>query len=174
MIVMEQNRRRQARSPKITRTIDATLAALQAQLAAIDSDIDGAVRGCPAWREAENLLTSVPGVGDVTARTLLAELPELGRLDRRAIAALVGVAPINRDSGQLRGHRAISGGRTSVRNLLYMTSLAAIRWNPVIQAHYRQLIRRGRPKKVAIVACLRRLLGMLNAILKSKTPWRHA
>jgi transposase len=135
MIVMEQNRRRQARSPKVRRTIDATLALLQAQLAAFDGDIDAAVRGCPAWREAEDLLKSVPGVGDVTARTLLAELPELGRLDRRAIAALVGVAPLNRDSGQMRGHRASAGGRTTVRNLLDMTALAAVRWNPVIRAH---------------------------------------
>jgi transposase len=174
MIVMEQNRRRQARSPKVRRTIDATLALLQAQLTALDGDIDAAVRGCPAWREAEDLLKSVPGVGDVTARTLLAELPELGRLDRRAIAALVGVAPLNRDSGQMRGHRAIAGGRTTVRNLLYMTALAAIRWNPVIKVHYRQMTERGRPKKVAIIACLRRLLGMLNAILKGKSPWRHA
>jgi transposase len=167
-------RRRQARSPKVRRTIDATLALLQVQLTALDGDIDAAVRGCPAWREAEDLLKSVPGVGHVTARTLLAELPELGRLDRRAIAALVGVAPVNRDSGQMRGHRAIAGGRTAVRNLLYMTALAAIRWNPVIKEHYRQMTERGRPKKVAIIACLRRLLGMLNAILKSKSPWQHA
>jgi transposase len=174
MIGMEQNRRRQARSPKVRRTIEATLDMLQTQLTALDGDIDGAVRGCPAWREAEDLLRSVPGVGDVTARTLLAELPELGHLDRRAIAALVGVAPINRDSGQMRGHRAIAGGRTSVRNLLFMTTLAAVRWNPVIKAHYQQMTARGRPKKVALIACLRRLLGMLNAILKSRSPWRHA
>jgi transposase len=174
MIGMEQNRRRQARSPKVRRTIEATLDMPQTQLTALDGDIDGAVRGCPAWREAEDLLRSVPGVGDVTARTLLAELPELGHLDRRAIAALVGVAPINRDSGQMRGHRAIAGGRTSVRNLLFMTTLAAVRWNPVIKAHYQQMTARGRPKKVALIACLRRLLGMLNAILKSRSPWRHA
>ena len=174
MIGMEQNRHRQTRSPKVCRTIDATLALLPAQLATLDGDIDAAVRSCPAWREAEDLLKSVPGVGDVTARTLLAELPELGRLDRRGLAALVGVAPVNRDSGQMRGHRAIAGGRTAVRNLLYMTALAAIRWNPVIKAHYQQMTARGRPKKVAIIACLRRLLGILNAILKSKTAWKTA
>jgi transposase len=174
MVIMEQNRRRQARSPKVRRTIDATVEMLQAQLAALDGDIDAAVRGCPAWREAEDLLKSVPGVGDITARTLVAELPELGHLDRRSIAALVGVAPVNRDSGQMRGQRAIAGGRASVRNLLFMTTLVAIRWNPIIRAHYRQMIARGRPKKVAIIACLRRLLGMLNAILKSKSPWHHA
>jgi transposase len=174
MTIMEQNRRRQARSPEVRRTIDATLEMLQAQLAALDGDIDDAVRGSPAWREAEDLLKSVPGVGGVTAQTLVAELPELGHLDRRGIAALVGVAPVNRDSGQMRGQRAIAGGRASVRNLLFMTTLVAIRWNPVIRAHYRQMIARGRPKKVAIIACHRRLLGMLNAMLKSKSPWHHA
>ena len=174
MIGMESNRRRGARSPKVRRTLDATLALLQAQLTALDGDIDDAVRGCPAWREAEDLLRTVPGVGSVTARTLVAELPELGRLDRRAIAALVGVAPLNRDSGVMRGHRAIAGGRTGVRNLLYMTTLAAVRWNPVVRRHYQQLTARGRPKKVALIACLRRLLGMLNAMLRTKSPWQPA
>lgn len=174
MIGMESNRRRQARSRKVVRTLDATLKVLEAQLAAIDEDIDGAVKACPAWREADDLLKSVPGIGDVTARTLIAELPELGRIDRRRLAALVGVAPINRDSGQCRGHRAIAGGRASVRNVLFMATLSAIRWNPVLKAHYVQLIQRGRPKKVAIVACIRRLLGILSAILRTQTPWQNA
>ena len=169
---MEGNRRRQARAPKVQRTLEATLTTLQAQLAELDRDINAAVRASPAWRAADELLTSVPGVGDVTARTLIAELPELGQLDRRRIAALVGVAPVNRDSGQMRGHRAIAGGRTSVRNTLFMATLTAARWNPVIRAHYTQLIARGRPKKVALIACMRRLLGILNAIIRTSTPWQ--
>jgi len=152
----------------------AILKALEAQLAALDRDIDDTVRGSPVWRVAEDLLTSVPGVGDVTARTLIAELPELGALDRRRIAALVGVAPVNRDSGQWRGHRAISGGRVAVRNTLFMATLSAIRWNPAIRPHYLRLVADGRPKKVAIVACIRHLLTILNAILRTRTPWQNA
>ena len=174
MIGMEANRRKRARNVRVRRMIDATLKALEAQLAQLDHDIGDAVRRSPVWRAKEDLLTSVPGVGDVTARTLIAHLPELGELDRRRIAALVGVAPINRDSGQMRGHRAIAGGRTSVRNVLYMATLTAIRWNPVIRDHYTQLIGRGRPKKVAIVACMRRLLAILNAIIRNKSPWQTA
>ena len=174
MIGMEGNRRRQARALKGQRTLDATLKTLQAQPAELDRDIDAAVRASPTWRAVDELLTSVPGVGDVTARTLIAELPELGRLDRRRIAALVGVAPVNRDSGQMRGHRAIAGGRTSVRNTLFMATLTAARWNPVVRAHYAQLVARGRPKKIALIACMRRLLGILNAIIRTSTPWQTA
>jgi transposase len=174
MIGMEQNRARQARAPKVARTLRATLKVLEAQLTALDHDIDDTIRGSPAWRAADDLLQSVPGIGDVTARTLIAEMPELGRLDRREAAALIGVAPVNRDSGQMRGQRAIAGGRTTIRNVLYMATLTAIRWNPVLKPHYQQLIARGRPKKVAIVACMRRLLGILNAILRAGTPWKNA
>ena len=174
MIGMEANRRRQARGLRVQRSLEATLKTLETQLAELDREIDDNVRGSPVWRAADELLTSVPGVGDITARTLIAELPELGQLDRHRIAALVGVAPINRDSGQMRGHRAIAGGRSSVRNIFFMATLSAIRWNPVIKAHYTQLIARGRPKKVAVVACLRRLLGILNAILRTAAPWQTA
>lgn len=174
MIDMESNRRRQARAPKVRRTLEATLKTLEAQLGELDREIDDAVRGSPAWRAADDLLTSVPGIGNITARTLIAELPELGRLDRRRIAALVGIAPINRDSGQMRGHRTIAGGRTAVRNVLFMATLTAVRWNPVIKAHYTQLTRRGRPKKVALIACMRRLLGILNAIIRTASPWQTA
>ena len=153
MVGMETNRRRQARSARVQRTIEATLKTLEAQVAELDREIEDTVRGSPAWRAADDLLTSVPGIGNVTARTLIAELPELGRLDRRRLAALVGVAPINRDSGLIRGRRTIAGGRTAVRNALFMATLSAIRWNPVIKAHYAKLVERGRPKKVAIVAC---------------------
>ncbi|MFT8246385.1 IS110 family transposase [Roseomonas sp. BN140053] len=174
MTVMEGNRRRCARNPKVRAAIDATPAVLRAQLASLDGDIEGTVRASPLWRETENLLTSVPGIGDVTARTLIAELPELGQLDRRKLAALVGVAPVNRDSGQFRGHRAIAGGRTSLRNTLFMATLVAVRHNAVLPAHYQALTARGRPKKVALVACIRRLLGILNAIVRTNTPWQTA
>ena len=174
MIVMETNRRHAARDPRVLAAIDATLSLLRSQLADLDRDIDAVVRASPPWRETVGLLTSVPGIGDVTARTLIAELPELGSLDRRRLAALVGVAPVNLDSGLQRGHRAIAGGRTSVRNALFMATLVAVRRNPVLRAHYRALLARGRPKKVALVACIRRLLGILNAILRTQTPWRTA
>ena len=174
MIGMEANRRRQAAAKRLVKKIGHHLAFLEKELADVDADIDAGIRASPVWREKEDLLTSVPGVGAVTARTLIAELPELGQLDRRKLAALVGVAPFNRDSGLWRGHRMIGGGRTYVRNALYMAALAATRWNPVIRAAYRRLVARGRPKKVALVACLRRLLTILNAILRDKTPWQTA
>jgi transposase len=174
MIGMESNRKRQARGPKVLKGIERTLAALQAALAELDEEIDGQIKGSPAWRAAENLLTSVPGIGPITARTLIAELPELGRIDRRRIAALVGVAPVNRDSGAQRGHRAIAGGRTDVRNVLYMAALAATRWNPVIRDLYTRLRKRGRPAKAALVAAMRKLLTILNAILRDQQPWQSA
>ena len=174
MIGMETNRLHQARNSRVQRMLRATLKTLKAQLAELDHDIDDTVKRSPVWRVADNLLTSVPGVGDVTAHTLIADLPELGQLDRRRVAALVGVAPVNRDFGQMRGKRTIAGGRADVRNALYMATLSAIRWNPVISKHYKSLVERGRPKKVAIVACMRRLLGILNAIIRTKTPWQCA
>jgi len=174
MIGMETNRLHQARNAAVQRMLGTTLKVLRAQLAELDHDLDDTIRRSPVWRAAEELLTSVPGVGGVTAHTLIADLPELGQLDRRRIAALVGVAPINRDSGQMRGKRTIAGGRADVRNALYMATLAAIRWNPVISKHYKSLVERGRPKKVALVACMRRLLGILNAIMRTKTPWKCA
>ena len=174
MVVMEGNRRRCARNPKVRAAIDATLAVLRAQLAGLDGDIENAVRTSPLWRATEDLLRSVPGIGGVTARTLIADLPELGHLDRRRLAALVGVAPVNRDSGQQRGYRAIAGGRASLRNALFMATLVAVRRNAVLKAHYEALVARGRPKKVALIACIRRLLGILNAIVRTKTPWQPA
>jgi transposase len=174
MIGMEANRRRQARSPKVLRGIERTLAALQTALTELDQEIDGQVRGSPAWRAAEDLLTSVPGVGPITARTLIAELPELGRITRRRVAALVGVAPVNRDSGASRGHRAIAGGRRGVRNVLYMAALTAIRRNPAVRAAYERLRGRGTPAKAAIVAAMRKLLTILNAVLRDRRPWQTA
>ena len=172
MIGMEANRRRHAADKRLAKTIDRHVAFLEKEIAAVDADIDTDVRA--SWRETEDLLASVPGVGPVTARTLIAKLPELGGLDRRKLAALVGVAPFNRNSGAWRGHRMIGGGRTSVRNVLYMAALSAIRHNPVVSATYHRLVNRGRPKKVAIIACLRQLLTILNAIARTKSPWKIA
>jgi transposase len=174
MIVMERNRKQQVRDIQLRRRIDEHLVWLQQSLADLDGEIDGMVRRSPAWRETEELLISVPGIGKTTAHTLLAELPELGQLGRRQLASLVGVAPFNRDSGQWRGQRTISGGRSTVRAALYMATVASLRWNPVIQAHYRRLRERGRPGKVALIACLRRLLTILNAMLRERMPWQPA
>ena len=172
MIGMEGNRLKQARDLRVQRAIKAMLKTLQAQLAKLDKHISDTVKSSPAWRAADELLTSVPGVGEVTSRTLIADLPELGKLDRRRMAALVGVAPINCDSGRMRGRRMIAGGRAEVRKALYMATPSATRWNPVIRGHYKALVERGRPKKVALVACMRRLLGILNAIVRTKEPWQ--
>lgn len=174
MLGMESNRRRRTRARKVQRMINETIATLQAQLDEIDRDLDDTIRRTPAWREKDDLLKSVPGIGDVTARVLIAQLPELGNVDRRKIAALVGVAPINRDSGAMRGHRAVAGGRAYVRNTLYMATLTAVRYNPVIRDHYERLVDVGRPKKLAIVACMRHLLTILNAIIRDGRPWQVA
>ena len=174
MITSERQRRRQLRDPRLVRRLEAHLAWLQQELALLETDLDDAIRGTPAWRVAENLLASVPGIGKTSARTLIAELPELGTLDRRKIAAVVGVAPVNRDSGTLRGRRMVMGGRTTVRTALYMPTLTAIRRNPALQAFYQRLLGRGRPAKVAITACMRKLLVILNAILRDHRPWQTA
>lgn len=174
MIGAESNRRRGVESAGLRRRIDRHILALQRELDALDRDIDDTVRGSPAWRAREDLLKSVPGIGDVTARTVIAELPELGSLDRRKIAALVGVAPINRDSGTLRGRRTTWGGRKTVRCALYMAALVASRHNPVIKAFYQRMISTGKPKKVALTACMRKLLVILNAIVRDNATWQNA
>ena len=174
MIVAEGNRRRLLTARRTLKTVDRVLATLKAQLEEIDHDIDIAVRGTPAWREAEDLLISVPGIGQKIARTLLAEMPELGRLDRRQIAALTGVAPFNRDSGTLRGRRTITGGRSVVRSALYMSILVSIRRKLPMAQTYHRLRASGKPAKVAIVACMRKLVTILNAILRDKKPWATA
>jgi transposase len=150
------------------------LAWLQEELATIETDLGDAVRGSPAWRATEDLLVSVPGIGKTSARLLIAELPELGRLDRRQIASLVGVAPLSRDSGAFRGRRMVMGGRAQVRKALYMPTVTAIRHNPALRALYARLTGRGKPAKVALTAAMRKLLTILNAILKSQSPWQHA
>ena len=174
MIGSESQRRRQLTAAKLVRRIDAHLAWLQKELGRIEAELDDAVRASPAWRASEDLLASVPGIGETSARTLIAELPELGTLDRRRIASLVGVAPLNRDSGTLRGRRMVMGGRASVRAALYMPTLTAIRRNPAIRALYERLVARGKPAKVAITAAMRKLLTVLNAILRDQTPWQPA
>jgi len=168
----ESNRLAQATAPKVKASIKAVLAVLKKQIDSIDDELDGLIQQCPCWQEKETLLTSVPGVGTQTARTLLACLPELGDISRQAVAALVGVAPINRDSGTMRGKRTTWGGRKVVRSALYMATLVASRYNPVIRDHYQKLLAAGKVKKLALVACMRKLLVMLNAILRTKTPWR--
>lgn len=172
MLGAERNRHQQARDPQLQRRIATHVRWLTKALAALDTDLDDTIRSSPIWRERDNLLQSVPGIGDVTAYTLLADLPELGRLDRRKIAALVGVAPLNRDSGHWRGRRRIAGGRPAVRSVLYMATLTAVRFNPVIAHFYQRLTAAGRPKKVALTAAMRKLLTILNAMLRDQRPWQ--
>jgi transposase len=145
---------------------------LTRELALADSELETVVRTSPVWRERDDLLQSVPGVGPVVARTLLGELPELGHLDRRAIAKLAGVAPMTRESGTWRGRATIRGGRATVRAAVYMAALVATRHNPVIRACYHRLLAAGKPKKLALVACMRKLLTILNTILRTHTPWK--
>jgi transposase len=168
----ESNRLGQASAPRIKASIRAVLAAIEKQIASIDDDLDDRIKHSPAWKAKEDLLTSVPGIGPLTARTLLACLPELGTISRQSIAALVGVAPINRDSGTMRGKRTTWGGRRVVRSALYMAALVATRFNPVLKAHYARLLAAGKPKKLALVAVMRKLLVILNAMLRTQTPWR--
>jgi transposase len=171
MITAESNRKRQAREPKVVERIAAHIAWLQQELTAIEQDLGTTVKENPAWVADETLLCSVPGIGSTVARTLLAELPELGTLDRRRLAALVGVAPMNRDSGTMRGRRTVGGGRATVRATLYMAALVAARVNPVIRRLYVRLREAGRPAKVALTACMRKLLTILNAIVRDRKAW---
>jgi transposase len=145
---------------------------LEAELEELDQDLHERLRNSPVWREKEDLLRSVKGIGPVTSTTLLAELPELGQLDRKKIAALVGVAPFNCDSGKMRGKRAIWGGRACVRNALYMSALSASQHNPILRDFYQRLVKAGKKRKVALVACMRKLLTILNAMLRSGTSWQ--
>jgi transposase len=174
MIVAENHRRRQMTQRLLLRRVDRHLAVLQEELSEIERELDDSVRGTPVWRANDDLLKSVPGVGKTVSRTLLADLPELGTLDRKKISALVGVAPLNRDSGTMRGRRITWGGRASVRSALYMAALVAARHNPVIAAFYKRLRAAGKPAKVAIMACMRKLLTILNAILRDRQPWQNA
>ncbi len=173
MMTAERQREKRA-SAKTRKSIARLLRALEKELSVLDHDIDDAVRGSPVWREKEDLLKSVPGIGDVTARTMLAELPELGQLDRRRIAALAGLAPWTRQSGQWRGRSFIGGGRPTVRSSLFVAAMVAARHNPMLRLFHQRLIAAGKPKKVAIVAVARKLLTILNAIIRDNRPWQSA
>lgn len=170
MLTAEKNRLGQAQG-QVRAQIRTHITWLERQVTRVDTDISTLVRQSPLWRERDELLQSAPGVGPVFSTTLLGELPELGTLSRQQIAALVGVAPLNHDSGTLRGSRTCWGGRASVRAVLYMATLVATRCNPVIRACYVRLVAAGKAKKVALVACMRKLLTILNAMLKHRRPW---
>jgi transposase len=171
MITAEKNRLLTTDLADVRRKIKAHIAWLEKELNINEYDLDQAVKEMPLWREKADLLKSVPGVGRVTATTFLALLPELGTLSRRQIAALVGVAPFNRDSGTFRGRRAVWGGRASVRAALYMAALVGARFNPSLRTMYHRLVAAGKPKKVALVACMRKLLTILNAIIRDRRGW---
>jgi transposase len=174
MITVEGHRQREARDSKLATRIGAHVVWLRQELAENERALDGAVKGSFVWLANAVLLTSMPGVGKTTARTLLAELPELGSIGRREIAALVGAAPLNRDSGTMRGRRAVQGGRASVRAALYMAAVVAARRNAAVRELYLRIRAAGRPAKVALTACMRKLLTILNAILRTRQPWRTA
>jgi transposase len=174
MIGAERQREQRITVLRLKKSIARLLKALEKELASLDADIDDAVRGSPAWREKEDLLASVPGVGPVIARTLIAELPELGQLGRKEIAALAGLAPFTRQSGQWRGKSFIAGGRVAVRSILFMGALVAKKHNPVLKAFFDRLVAAGKPKMVALVAVARKLLTILNAILRDGRPWQTA
>jgi transposase len=171
MLTAEKNRLLSASSP-IRKRVRAHIAWLERELEHTNTELSEAIRHSPVWREKDDLLQSVPGVGPVLTSTLLASLPELGTLTHKQIAALVGVAPLNRDSGTLRGRRTVWGGRAQVRAVLYMGAIVAARFNPVIRVFYQRLQRAGKAKKVTLTACMRKLLTILNAMLKHRTPWR--
>lgn len=173
MLTAEKNRLLTAPST-IRKSLRAHIAWLERELAHTDTALAEAIQRSPVWREKEQWLRSVPGVGPVLTSTLLAHLPELGTLTHKQIAALVGVAPFNRDSGTRRGKRTVWGGRAHVRAVLYMNAIVAARFNPVIRTFYQRLCRAGKAKKVALTACMRKLLVILNAMLKHRTPWHQA
>jgi len=171
MLTMEKNRQSIATTDRMKKSLKKHVDWLEEALRRANDDIDKAIRNSPAWREQEDLLRSMPGIGPVSARTMLAELPELGRLNRKKIAALVGVAPLNRDSGTLQGSRTCWGGRASVRQVLYMAAVTAVRCNPVIRRTYAALRTRGKKHKVALVACMRKLLTILTAMVRDQRRW---
>jgi transposase len=174
MMVAERQREKRVTVPHLRKSIERLLKALKRELTSVDTDINDAVRGSPVWREKEDLLASVPGIGPTIARTLIAEMPELGRLSRRQIAALAGLAPFTRQSGKWRGKSFIGGGRTVVRTALFMGAMVAKRHNPVLRAFFNRLVAGGKPKMVALIAVARKLLTMLNAILRDRRPWQTA
>ena len=174
MLVAERQRAKRADAVRVRKSLARHIAALEKELPVIDQDIDTMVRGSPAWREKEDLLISFPGVANTIARTVLAELPELGRLHRRQVASLVGFAPFTRQSGRWKGKSMIGGGRPAARTALFMAALSASRCNPVLRAFYQHLLAAGKPKMVALIAVARKILTILNAMLRDRKPWQHA
>lgn len=174
MIGAESQREKRITLPRLRQSIRRVIAILRKELAALDKDIDDAVRGSPAWCAKEYLLASVPGIGPVIARTLIAELPELGTLDRKQIAALAGLAPFTRQSGKWKGKSFIGGGRACVRTALFMGALVAMRHNPVLRAFFSRLRAAGKPKMVALIAVAGKLLTILNAVVRDRRPWQTA
>lgn len=172
-LTMELQRAPSAQAPRVRRQLREHIAFLRKQLARLDADVQDAITADPTWQAKDAVLQSVPGVGDVVARTLLAELPELGTLSSKQIAALVGIAPFNHDSGAWRGKRHIAGGRAAVRAVLYMAATVAVRWNAVLKAYFERLRARGKPYKVALVACMRKLLVILNVMVARGTTWHN-
>lgn len=174
MLQAERQREKRVVVKRLKKSIERLIKALEKELAELDHDIDDAVRSSPVWREKEDLMVSVPGVGGATAHALIAELPELGTLDRKQIAALAGLAPYTRQSGKWKGKSMIGGGRKNVRTALFMAAMVAGRFNPVLKAFRDRLVAAGKPKMVALIAVARKLLTILNAILRDKTPWQNA
>jgi transposase len=172
MMAAEGQRERRLSDKRLKKSIARLRKALEKELAELDAEIDDHVRGSPAWAEKEDLLASVPGIGPIIARTLIAELPELGSLDRRKVAALAGLAPWTRQSGQWRGKSFIGGGRKSVRSALFIAAMVAARHNPVLKRFRDKLVAAGKPKRVALIAVARKLLTILNAVLRDRRPWQ--
>jgi transposase len=173
MSVMEKNRMHRTADPFLRKGIGRHIASMKADLAALDGVLTEAIQSDPELRRKDALLRTAPGVGQAVSYTLLADMPELGRLDKKQVAALAGVAPVNRDSGAMRGHRTIQGGRVATRCALYMAALSAVRYNPPVRDHYRRLRAAGKPPKVAIVSCMRKLVVGLNAVLATGQPWNN-
>ena len=174
MLVAERQRERRASAVRVRKSLARHIAALEKELPEIDRDIDTMVRGSPVWRETEDLLISFPGVANTIARSVMADVPELGRLTRREIASLVGVAPFTRQSGRWKGKSMIAGGRPFARSAIFMAALSASRCNPVLREFYNRLLARGKPKMVALIAVARKLLTILNAMIRDKTKWQPA
>lgn len=173
MLIMEKNRLGQARDKRVRRELKSHIEILQKRIRGCDAELQQLIQASPVWRAQEDLLRSFNGIGPVSARTLLIELPELGTLDRKKIAALVGLAPIAHDSGKYRGKRSICGGRAQVRSALYMAAVAAIRANASIRVFYQRLRAAGKPAKVALTACMHKMLTILNAMMRTQTHWRE-
>jgi transposase len=174
MIVAERQREQRVENIRIRKSLARHIKVLEKELQEIDNDVDTLVRGSPAWRDKEELLTSFPGVGNTLARTFLAEAPELGSLNRREIASLAGLAPFTRQSGRWKGKSKIAGGRAALRAGLYMAALSASRWHPQLKVFYRRLLSTGKPKMVALIAVARKVLTILNAMLRDQKQWQPA